>query len=275
MEKTVTIDGKEVKLSTSAALPRIYRRLLRRDVFADVAKMLLTSIALANPEKPDPSDEDQLEASEIIENLTYCMAKHADPRLPDTVEEWLSGFADEAALNDSKITGAVIDLWMDDYKSSDLRKCYYRYYNGTNIRNDSSFRAMSHIAQYDNLIKAARKAVEHGYRVYLLPNPKGIRTADFIFVRKGVLKLFDLKTITGKNSVGNRLAESIGQTERVLLNMQTDYNIRRLTLEIKRYFEMSAAVQEVLIYSGGKEISIKRNIASSKGFLKMMMNSFR
>ena len=128
---------------------------------------------------------------------------------------------------------------------------------------------------YDNLIKAARKAVEHGYRVYLLPNPKGIRTADFIFVRKGVLKLFDLKTITGKNSVGNRLAESIGQTERVLLNMQTDYNIRRLTLEIKRYFEMSAAVQEVLIYSGSKEISIKRNVASSKGFLKMMMNSFR
>ena len=128
---------------------------------------------------------------------------------------------------------------------------------------------------YDNLIKAARKAVEHGYRVYLLPNPKGIRSADFIFVRKGVLKLFDLKTIIGKNSVGNRLAESIGQTERVLLNMQTDYNIRRLTLEIKRYFEMSAAVQEVLIYSGSKEISIKRNIASSKGFLKMMMNSFR
>ena len=41
---------------------------------------------------------------------------------------------------------------------------------------------------YDNLIKAARKAVEHGYRVYLLPNPKGIRSADFIFVRKGVLK---------------------------------------------------------------------------------------
>ncbi len=128
---------------------------------------------------------------------------------------------------------------------------------------------------YLPLLNAARKAVDHGNKVFLLPNPKGIRTADFIFVRKGVLKQFDLKTITGKNSVGNRLAESLGQTERVLLNMQTDYNIRRLTLEIKRYFEMSAAVQEVLIYSGGKEISIKRNIACSRGFLKMMMNSFR
>ena len=130
-------------------------------------------------------------------------------------------------------------------------------------------------SDYENLINAARKAVDHGYRVYILPNPKGIRTADFIFERKGVFKQFDLKTITGKNSVGNRLTESLGQTERVLLNMRTDYNIRHLTQEIKRYFEKSADVQEVLIYSSGKEISIKRNIASSKGFLKMMMNSFR
>ena len=67
------------------------------------------------------------------------------------------------------------------------------------------------------------------------------------------MKQFDLKTITGKNSVGNRLKESLGQTERVLLNMRTDYNIRHLTLEIKRYFEMSADVQEVLIYSGSKD----------------------
>ena len=51
-------------------------------------------------------------------------------------------------------------------------------------------------SDYDNLINAARKAVDHGYRVYILPNPKGIRTADFIFERKGVYKMFDLKTIT-------------------------------------------------------------------------------
>jgi hypothetical protein len=128
---------------------------------------------------------------------------------------------------------------------------------------------------FDNLINAARKAVEHGYRVYILPNPKGIRTADFIFERKGVYKMFDLKTITGKNSVGNRLKESLGQTDRVLLNLQTDYSIRRLSQEIRHYFEMSSDVQEVLIYSGNKEVSIKRNIVSSKGFLKMMMNCFR
>ena len=109
----------------------------------------------------------------------------------------------------------------------------------------------------------------------ILPNPKGIRTADFIFVRKGVFRLFDLKTIVGKNSVGNRLKESIGQTDRVLLNLQCDYSVRNLTTEIRHYFEISTSAQEVLVFTGNKEISIKRNIASSKGFLKMMMNSFR
>ena len=89
---------------------------------------------------------------------------------------------------------------------------------------------------FDNLINAARKAAEHGYRVYILPNPKGIRTADFIFERKGVYKMFDLKTITGKNSVDNRLSESIGQTNRVLLHMTADYNPGTLARSIKRFF---------------------------------------
>ena len=128
---------------------------------------------------------------------------------------------------------------------------------------------------YDNLLKTARKAGEHGYRVFILPNPKGIRTADYIFERKGVFKMFDLKTISGENSVGNRLKESIGQTNCVLLNIVCDYNVRNLTLEIKRYFESNANAFEVLIFTGRKEISIKRNIATSRGFLKMMMKSFR
>ncbi len=128
---------------------------------------------------------------------------------------------------------------------------------------------------YDNLLNAARKAVEHDYRVFILPNPKGFRTADFIFERKGVYKMFDLKTISGKNSVGNRLNDSIGQTNCVLLNMVCVYNVRNLTMEVKRYFESNVDAFEVLIFTGKKEISIKRNIATSRGFLKMLMNSFR
>ena len=81
---------------------------------------------------------------------------------------------------------------------------------------------------FENQLNAARKAVMHGYRVFILPNPKGIRTADFIFERKGTYKMYDLKTISGKASAKNRLLESIGQTNHVLLNMSTDYNARSL-----------------------------------------------
>ena len=90
---------------------------------------------------------------------------------------------------------------------------------------------------FDNLINAARKAVEHGYRVYILPNPRSCRTADFIFEKKGILGLYDLKTVHGKGSVGTQLLDSIGQTNRVILNMTTNYNARLLSSEIKAYLK--------------------------------------
>ena len=127
---------------------------------------------------------------------------------------------------------------------------------------------------FDNLINAARKAVEHGYRVYILPNPKGIRTADFIFERKGVYKMFDLKTITGKNSVGNRLMESIGQTNHVLLNMQINYTPRLLAKEIQAYFETNKEAREVLIMKGNKLLSVSRRFVEGNFYIKMFMKRY-
>ena len=118
---------------------------------------------------------------------------------------------------------------------------------------------------YDNLLNAARKAVEHGYTVYILPNPRGFRTADFIFERKGVFKLFDLKTIHGKSIVGSRLIESIGQTNRVLLNMP-QYNTRKLVHDIRKYFMAYCDAIEILIFKGKVEISISRRFALSPRF---------
>ena len=127
---------------------------------------------------------------------------------------------------------------------------------------------------YDNLLNAARKAVEHGYRVFILPNPKGIRTADFIFERKGVYKMFDLKTIIGKSSVGNRLLESIGQSNRVLLNMPTGYNTRLLAADIKTYFELNEDALEVMILKGRKLLSIDRNDVLHPSYYRIIKKRF-
>ena len=127
---------------------------------------------------------------------------------------------------------------------------------------------------FDNLINAARKAVEHGYRVYMLPNPKGIRTADFIFERKGVYKMFDLKSITGKNSVSNRLMESIGQTNHVILNMLTDYDARLLAKNIQAYFEANKDAKEVLIMKGNKFLSVSRRFVEGNFYIKMFIKRY-
>lgn len=126
-------------------------------------------------------------------------------------------------------------------------------------------------ADYLNLLYAARKAVELGYQVFILPNPKGFRTADFIFERKGVYRMYDLKTIQGRNSVDSRFADSIGQTNRVILNILSNYEPRPLAKSIKRYFERNADAVEVLIMKGRKTISVIREETISPSFMKYFM----
>lgn len=127
---------------------------------------------------------------------------------------------------------------------------------------------------YQNLLIAARKAVELGYRVYILPNPKEIRTPDFILYKKGVYRTYDLKTVYGKSSVGDSLLDSIGQCNNILINMTTDYNTRRLALAIKKYFEVNDKAIEVMIFKGGKRILVKRAFTMNSDFLRMFIKAY-
>ena len=127
---------------------------------------------------------------------------------------------------------------------------------------------------YANLLNAARKAVDHGYKVFILPNPKDIRTADFIFERKGVYKMFDLKTISGKTSASSRLLESIGQTNHVVLNMVANYSPRLLAKDVQFYFEVNKEAREVLIIKGSKFLSVSRQFVKGKDYVKMFIKRY-
>ena len=124
----------------------------------------------------------------------------------------------------------------------------------------------NHREDFPMLLDAARKAVAHGNRVFILPNPKGIRTADFIFENKGIFKMYDLKTIRGKASLDNRLMESIGQTNRALVNICTQYNPRLMAKQIMEFFHDNPKALEVLIFKGRKMISVIRRWAESPDF---------
>lgn len=119
---------------------------------------------------------------------------------------------------------------------------------------------------YPSLLMAAQKAVEHGYRVFILPNPHGVKTPDYILERRGIYKLFDLKNISGKNIVLTRLNESANQANRALLNMPAKYNTRMLAADIKNYFELNDKALEVLIFRRKLELSVFRRFAMSARF---------
>ena len=127
---------------------------------------------------------------------------------------------------------------------------------------------------YLNLLIAARKAVEFGYKVYMLPNPNKTRTADFILYKKGVYRTYDLKTVYGKASVGDSLLDSVGQCNSILINMTTEYNTRRLALAIKRYFEVNDKAFDVMIFKGGKRFSVKRALATNNDSLRMFIKLY-
>ena len=119
---------------------------------------------------------------------------------------------------------------------------------------------------YQNLLVAARKVVEFGYQVYILPNPNDTRTPDFILVKKGVYRTYDLKTVFGKSVLVDNLLDSIGQCDSILINMTTEYNTRKLAFAIKRYFETNKNAVEVMLFKGRKRIVIKRAFAINKDF---------
>jgi hypothetical protein len=103
LTKTIQIDGKAVTLRASAAIPRIYRIKFNRDIYRDLA-MLQTSID-ENDESMSSLDNFSLE---MFENIAYIMAKHADPSIPDTPEEWLDEFN---TFSIYQVLPEIIKLW--------------------------------------------------------------------------------------------------------------------------------------------------------------------
>ena len=101
--KTIEIDGKPVKFKASAAIPRIYRIKFQRDIYKDLASLEKTI---------DKSSEEvsnlDLFSLEMFENIAYVMAKHADPEIPDSPEEWLDDFN---TFSIYQVLPKIIELW--------------------------------------------------------------------------------------------------------------------------------------------------------------------
>jgi hypothetical protein len=68
------------------------------------------------------SDEDSaldLFSLETFENIAYLMAKHADPSLPDTAEEWLDEFS---VFSIYQVLPEIISLWGVNLETQSVAK---------------------------------------------------------------------------------------------------------------------------------------------------------
>lgn len=103
VKRNIEIDGKGVAFKASAAIPRIYRLKFGRDIYRDLA-----SLEKSVGENEEGESNLDLFSLEMFENIAYVMAKHADPSIPDSPEEWLDEFN---TFSIYQILPQLIELW--------------------------------------------------------------------------------------------------------------------------------------------------------------------
>ena len=87
----------------SAAIPRIYRVKFHRDIYKD-----LRALEKAVGDGSEQESNLDMFSLEMFENIAYVMAKHADPTIPDTPEEWLDNFS---TFSIYQVLPSIIELW--------------------------------------------------------------------------------------------------------------------------------------------------------------------
>lgn len=109
MEKTLTIDGKAVRLSSNASTPLRYKMQFKKDYFAELLKLAKVFNVKAKEDEQDEQDEQdeksliELDLSqidyedldhldfEVLYNFVWILAKTANKDIPAPLE-WLDEF---------------------------------------------------------------------------------------------------------------------------------------------------------------------------------------
>lgn len=99
MEKTINIDGKDVRFKATASTIRQYRAKFGRDLLVDFQKL-----------QSDAASGGDLSTEALLtfENMAYVMAKQADPQIPDTPDEWLDEFG---MFSIYVVLPQIVELW--------------------------------------------------------------------------------------------------------------------------------------------------------------------
>lgn len=115
MDKTVEIDGREVKFRATARTPRLYRMVIGRDMIQDMNKLMK-----AYERKKQNDDELDVIDLQIFEDVAYAMARHANPDIEQkTADEWLDTFN---VFSIYEVLPHILELWALNTKQTSIAK---------------------------------------------------------------------------------------------------------------------------------------------------------
>lgn len=116
MEKTITIDGKDLKFKATANTPRVYRQAFGRDIYTDISIL----IAGFNSDEPLP-----ITALDAFENVAYCLNSQAEGRelnresLEKDMSKWLDQFE---TFSIYRILPQIMELWRSTNEQTSVPK---------------------------------------------------------------------------------------------------------------------------------------------------------
>lgn len=100
-------------MRASALIPRMYRFKFGRDIIRDMNSLRKAYKKIMD--LPEDATEEEKEDAQlsvvdltIFENVAFVMAKHADPSIPDTPDEWLDGFE---MFSIYEVLPEILNLW--------------------------------------------------------------------------------------------------------------------------------------------------------------------
>ena len=105
MEKTITIDGQNIKFKATASTPRVYRQAFGRDIYLDMTSLY---------EAMSKGEELSVSNLEAFENMAFCMYAQAEgielkrEIIEKEMTDWLDRFS---TFSIYKIVPELMDLW--------------------------------------------------------------------------------------------------------------------------------------------------------------------
>ena len=115
MDRIINIDGKDVKFRATARTPRLYRGIIGRDMIVDMNKLSKAYKEAAKTKDARLSVTDL----QIFEDVAYIMAKHADPTITESPDEWLDNFN---MFSIYEVMPTLLELWALNNKTTSTPK---------------------------------------------------------------------------------------------------------------------------------------------------------